>query len=85
MRYIENQIDQKRSAAETEPGMDRFWKASFLRFIPIAPGGHPEAMESPVVKNDDPFFTPAYLTVVAQQLDREVALSDKRARIFFGH
>jgi len=65
--------------------MDRLWKASFLGFIPVKPGGHPEAMISPVVKDDDPFFIPEYLTVVSRQLDREVAASDKRARFLFGH
>jgi hypothetical protein len=84
MRYIEDQIDQKRSAAESEPAMDRLWRASFLGFIPIKPGGHPEAMNSPVVKEDDPFFTAAYLTVTVRQLDHEVVASDKRARLFFG-
>ena len=85
IRYIENQIDLKRSAAESEPAIDRLWKASFLGFIPIKPGGHPGTMNSPVEKDDDPFFTPAYLTVVSRQLDREVAASDKRAKFLFGH
>jgi hypothetical protein len=84
-RFIGDQIERKRNAEAAEAMMDRLWKASFLGFIPIPPGGHPEAMESPVVKNDDPFFTPAYLTVTVRQLDRQVALSDQRARIFFGH
>lgn len=85
IRFIENQIEQRRKASDAEPAMDRLWKASFLKFIPIAPGGHPEAMVSPVVKGDDPFFTPAYLTVIGRQLDREVAASDKRAKFLFGH
>jgi hypothetical protein len=41
-------------------------------------------MNSPVEKDDDPFLTPAYLTVIARQLDREVAASDKRAKFLFG-
>jgi hypothetical protein len=65
--------------------MDRLWKASFLRFIPVKPGGHPANMNSPVEKDDDPFFTPAYLTVIGRQLDRQVAASDKRAKFLFGH
>lgn len=64
--------------------IDLLWKASFLRFIPIRQGGHPATMNSPVEKEEDLFFTPAYLTVTVQQLDREVAASDKRARILFG-
>ena len=85
-RFIGDQIDKKRNAEAAEEAMiDRLWKASFLDFIPIKPGGHPGTMNSPVEKDDDPFFTPAYLTVVSRQLDREVAASDKRAKFLFGH
>lgn len=84
-RFIGDQIDKKRNAEEAEATIDRLWKASFLRFIPIKPGGHPGTMNSPVEKDDDPFFTAAYLTVVSRQLDREVAASDKRAKFLFGH
>lgn len=84
-RFIGDQIDQRRKADAAEGAIDRLWKVSFLKFIPIAPGGHPEAMMSPVVKDDDPFFTPTYLTVSSRQLDREAAASDKRASLFFGH
>jgi hypothetical protein len=84
-RFIGDQIDKKRNAEAAEATMDRLWKASFLGFIPIKPGGHPGTMNSPVEKDDDPFFTPAYLTVVSRQLDREVAASDKRAKFLFGH
>jgi len=85
-RFIGDQIDKKRNAEAAEEAMiDRLWKASFLRFIPIKPGAHPGTMNSPVEKDDNPFFTPAYLTVVSRQLDREVAASDKSARFLFGH
>jgi hypothetical protein len=85
-RFIGDQIDKKRNAeAAEEPMIELLWKASFLRFIPIKPGGSGGTMNSPVGKDDDPFFTPAYLSVVVRQLDREVAASDKRAKFFFGH
>jgi hypothetical protein len=84
-RFIGDQIDKKRNTEATEATIDRLWKASFLRFIPVKPGGHPANMNSPVEKDDDPFFTPAYLTVIGRQLDREVAASDKRAKFLFGH
>jgi hypothetical protein len=83
-RFIGDQIDKKRNAEAAEAMMDRLWKASFLGFIPVRPGGHLANMNSPVEKDDDPFFTPAYLTVIGRQLDREVAASDKRARFLFG-
>jgi hypothetical protein len=84
-RIIGDQIDRKRNAEAAEAMIDRLWKASFLGLIPIKPGGHPGTMNSPVEKDDDPFFTPAYLTVTVRQLEREVAISDKRARFLFGH
>jgi len=84
-RFIEDQIDKKRNAEAAEATIDRLWNASFLRFIPIKPGGHSGTMNSPVGTDDDPFFTPAYLGVVSRQLDREVAASDKRAKWLFGH
>jgi hypothetical protein len=84
-RFLGDQIDQKRNAEGTEAMIDRLWKASFLRFIPIKQGGHPANMNSPIEEDDDPFFTPAYLTVTVRQLDREVAASDKRARFLFGN
>ena len=67
-RFIGDQIDKKRNAEAAEAMMDRLWKASFLGFIPIRPGAHPGTMNSPVEKDDDPFFTPAYLTVIGRQL-----------------
>jgi hypothetical protein len=83
-RFIGDQIDKKRNAEATEATIDRLWKASFLRFIPVKPGDHPANMNSPVEKDDDPFFTPAYISVIVRQLDHEVAASDKRARFLFG-
>lgn len=84
--FIGDQIDKKRDTeAAGEAMIDRLWKASFLRFIPIKPGAHPGTMNSPVGTDDDPFFTPAYLGVTCRQLDREVAASDKRANFLFGH
>lgn len=84
-RFIEDQIDKKRNAEAAEATIDRLWKASLFRFIPIKPGDHPGTMNSPVGTDDDPFFTPAYLGVVSRQLDREVAASDKLAKFLFGH
>jgi hypothetical protein len=82
-RFIGDQID-KRNAEPAEAMIDRLWKASFLGFIPVKPAGHPAMMNSPVEKEEDLFLTPSYLTLVSQQLDREVAASDKRAKFLFG-
>ena len=85
-RFIGDQIDNKRNAeAAGEAMIDRLWKASFLRFIPIKPGDHPGTMNSPVGTDDDPFFTPEYLKLSGRLLDRELAASEKRSLSFFGH
>jgi hypothetical protein len=55
-----------------------------LKFIPIVPGGYPQAMASPVVTDDDPFFTPEYLKLSGRILDRELAASEKRSLLLFG-
>jgi len=85
IQNISDQIDRKRDAGAAEAATDLLWKASFLKFIPIALGGHPEAMMSPVVRDDDPFFTPEYLKLSGRLLDRELAASEKRSLSFFGH
>lgn len=85
VRSVGDLIDRKRAADAAEPIIDRLWKTSFLKFIPIVPGGYPQAMASPVVSDDDPFFTPEYLKVSGRILDREVAASEKRSLLLFGH
>lgn len=85
IRSISDQIDRKRDADAAEAAIDLLWNASFLKFIPISLGDHPEAMMSPVVRDDDPFFTPEYLKLSGRLLDRELAASEKRSLSFFGH
>lgn len=83
IRSVEELMDQKRATDAAEAPLDRLWKNSFLKFIPIPEGGHPEAMMSPVVKDDNPFFTPAYLTVLGRQIDHQMAVSEKQALTLF--
>jgi len=85
VRFIGKQIEEKRRGDAGEAAIDRLWKASIFRFIPIPPGGHPGALQSPVVRDDDPFFTPEWIKVSSRQLDHQVAESDKRAKLLFGH
>jgi hypothetical protein len=93
LRSIGQQIDQKRDADAARSPLESFWKNPLWRFLPTDPGG---TLNSPVgnlpdrlARNplylDDPFCTPAYLTFNGQQLDRELALSEKRTLSFFGH
>ncbi len=78
MRYLENEIDLKRSAPEPKLSVDSLWTGSFLRFIPVRPPGYPGPMK-PLREQDED------LMLLTWHLDREVAIADKRAKWFFGH
>ena len=81
LQHIAEQIEQKRVDDAARSPLEPFWKASFWRsplwsFIPL-PLGRPRPSD------DDPFFTPAYLTVYSRQDDYELERSEKAARALF--
>jgi hypothetical protein len=78
VRHIGDQIEQRRAADAARSPLEPFWKASFWRYVPFAPGGVQRA-------TDDPFLTPAYLAVPGRQIDYEMTVSEKRALFQFGH
>jgi hypothetical protein len=86
LRSIGQQIDRKHAEDAARSPLESFWKNPLWRFFPTDPGG---TLNSPVgsipARLDDPFCTPAYLTFTGQQLDRELALSEKRTFSFFTH
>ena len=93
LRSLGQQIDQKRAEDAARSPLESFWKEPVWKFLPADPGG---SLNSPVgslpdnlARNplhlDDPFYTPAYLTLHGQQLDHEMALSEKRKLWFFSH
>lgn len=93
LRSIGQQIDQKRATDAARSPLESFWKDPLWKCLPADPGG---TLNSPVgglpddlARNpqhlDDPFYTPAYLTLHGQQLDYELAVSEKRTLWFFGH
>ena len=93
LRSIGEQIDQKHAADAARSPLESFWKDPLWKYLPADPAG---TLNSPVgalpdnlARNpqhlDDPFYTPAYLTLHGQQLDYELALSEKRRLWFFGH
>lgn len=93
LRSIGEQIDQKRAADAARSPLESSWKNPLWKYLPSDPGG---TLNSPVgalpdnlARNplhlDDPFCTPAYLTLGGQRLDYELALSEKRRLWFFGH
>jgi hypothetical protein len=92
LRSIAQQIDQTRAADKARSPLESFWKNPLWKYLPSDPAG---TMNSPVgalpdnlARNpqhlDDPFCTPAYLTLNGQRLDHELALSEKRRLWFFG-
>lgn len=93
MRSIGKQIDRKHAEDAARSPLESFWKNPLWSFLPTDPGG---TLNSPVgtlpdrlARNplylDDPFCTPAYLTLGGQQLEHELVLSEKRTLWFFGH
>ncbi len=81
VEFIGKEIDLKRAADEAAARLPAFWKASFWKYLPVDPGG---TLNSPTVSDDDPFLTPAYLTLAGRLLEREVIASDKRTELLFG-
>jgi hypothetical protein len=83
LRHIAEQIEKKRTDDAARSPLEPFWKASFWNsplwiFIPL-PLGEPRP------NDDNPFFTPAYLTVYSRQDDAELARFEKEARAIFEH
>jgi hypothetical protein len=83
MRRVSEQIEQKHADDAVRSPLEPFWQASFWnsplwKFIPIPMG-------PPKTNVDDPFFTPAYLTVPGRQQDYELKLSEKSALKLFEH
>jgi hypothetical protein len=92
LRSIGQQIDQKHTTDAARSPLESFWKGPFWKYLPADPSG---TLNSPVgalpdnlARNpqylEDPFCTPAYFTLHGQQLDYELAVSDKRRLWFFG-
>ncbi|MEY2565096.1 MAG: hypothetical protein QOH88_3289 [Verrucomicrobiota bacterium] len=88
IRSLGREIDQKHAEEALRTPLEPLWQASFWRYIPI---GGKSALGEPsgvvpseyVVKQGDPFFVPGYLRFENLQLDRELAISEKRALILF--
>jgi hypothetical protein len=83
LRHIAEQIEKKRAEDAARSPLEPFWKAAFWNsplwiFIPI-PLGQPRP------NDDDPFFTPAYLTVYSRQDDVELRRFEKEAQAIFEH
>jgi hypothetical protein len=81
VKNIGDQIEARREAElDKATTLGAIWRARFWDYLPKACG----SMNSPTEEDDDPFFTPSYLTLSYRILDRQLAESDARARVFFG-
>jgi hypothetical protein len=81
VKHIQFQIDSRREAELEKASMPgAFWHARLWDFLPAGQG----TMNSPVTRgdNDDPFFTPPYLSVPDMMVERQLAKPGGRIRIF---
>lgn len=89
IRSLGKEIDQKRAEDALRTPLEPLWQASFWRYIPIggtsALGPTGVIPSEYVVKDGDPFFVPGYLKFEMLQLDRELAVSEKRSLLLFEH
>jgi hypothetical protein len=81
IRHIQKQIDQHHADDATRSPVEPFWKASFWDsplwiFVP-------RPMGPPKTNVDDPFFTPAYMTVFSKQQEYEMKRFEKSAQKIF--
>ena len=82
VKEIQDQIERRREAElDKASTTGAFWRARFWDFLPKGSG----SLNSPVADkdDDDPFITPSYLMLPNMILDRQVAESDARSRVFF--
>jgi hypothetical protein len=93
LRALAQQIDQKRAEDAAQSPLQSLWKSPLWKFLPSDPGGTlnspvgslPDRLARTPLHLDDPFWTPAYLTLAGQRLDHELELSEKRRLWFFSH
>ena len=92
LRYLRQQMDEKLAADAAKSPLEPLWKNPIWKYLPSDPSGSlnlplglPDNLAHTPLHLDDPFCTPAYLTLEYRLLDRELARSEKRSRWFLGH
>lgn len=93
LRALAQQIDQKRAEDAARSPLESLWTHPVWKYLPADPGGTlnspvgslPDNLARTPLHLDDPFCTPAYLTLAGQRLEQELALSEKRRLWFFAH
>jgi hypothetical protein len=82
IRSIGAEIEQRREAERVRSSLQPFWQASLWKYIPSDPG---RTLNSAVVTEDDPFFTPVYLNLSTRLLGSQMEAVEKRGRFLFEH
>lgn len=93
LRYLRQQLDERQAAEAAKSPLEPLWKSPIWKYLPSDPGGTlnspvgglPDNLARTPLHLDDPFSTPAYLTLEARQLDRELVVSEQRSLWFFSH
>jgi hypothetical protein len=93
LRSLRQQLYEKQAAEAAKSPLEPLWKNSIWKYLPSDPvgtlnspvGGLPDNLARTPLHLDDPFCTPAYLTLEVRQLDRELVVSEQRSLWFFGH
>jgi hypothetical protein len=93
LRSLQQQFDEKQAADAAKSPLEPLWQQPLWKYLPSDPsgtlnspvGGLPDNLARTPLHLDDPFCTPAYLTLEAQVLDRDLARSEKQKLWFFSH
>jgi hypothetical protein len=91
LRSLQQQFDEKQAADAAKSPLEPLWQQPLWKYLPSDPsgtlnspvGGLPDNLARTPLHLDDPFCTPAYLTLEAQLLDRDLTLSEKQRLWFF--
>ncbi|MDQ6808064.1 MAG: hypothetical protein M3Z64_01350 [Verrucomicrobiota bacterium] len=75
-RSLAEQIKRKADADAARSPLE-----PLLKYLPGEAGA---TMNSPLVREDDAFFTPAYMKLSGRLLDRELAAQDRRGTLLLG-
>lgn len=77
VKSVGEQIDAKRAADAARSRVSPIFDLRIWRYLPADPA---QTLNSPVASDDDPFFTPGYLSVSARQLDSQVKKSERASQ-----
>jgi hypothetical protein len=77
IKSVGKQIDARRAA---DAAGSPLWDLAIWHYLPTSPV---RTLNSPVVSDDDPFFTPEYLKVSARQMNYQLEKLEKASQELF--